>query len=83
MTWAGRKKKVLQIDKSKFELKKAMGTKNIGFLNFNDLRMYFWKNRKRNLVLWRFILSSSRLGTIQVLRHQKGGWMGSENGNFC
>ena len=82
MTWAGRKKKVLQIDKSKFELKKAMGTKNIEFLNFNDLRMYFWKNRKRNLVLWRFILSSSRLGTIQVLRHQKGGWMGSENGNF-
>ena len=23
-----------------------------------------------------------RLGTIQVLRHQRGGWVGSENGNF-
>ena len=22
------------------------------------------------------------LGTIQVLRHQRGGWVGSENGNF-
>ena len=26
---------------------------------------------------WRF-----ELGTIQVLRHQRGGWVGSENGNF-
>ena len=23
-----------------------------------------------------------QLGTIQVLRHQSGGWVGSENGNF-
>ena len=23
-----------------------------------------------------------KLGTIQVLRHQRGGWVGSENGNF-
>ena len=22
------------------------------------------------------------LGTIQVLRHQRGGWVGSQNGNF-
>ena len=22
------------------------------------------------------------LGSIQVLRHQRGGWVGSENGNF-
>jgi hypothetical protein len=25
---------------------------------------------------------SNSLGTIQVLRHQGGGWVGSENGNF-
>ena len=24
----------------------------------------------------------TRLGIIQVLRHQRDGWMGSENGNF-
>ena len=23
-----------------------------------------------------------QLGAIQVLRHQRGGWVGSENGNF-
>ena len=23
------------------------------------------------------------LGTIQVLRQQRGGWVGSDNGNFC
>ena len=25
---------------------------------------------------------SRELGTIQVLRKQRGGWVGSENGNF-
>ena len=28
------------------------------------------------------ILLEQTLGTIQVLRHQRGGWVGSENGNF-
>ena len=29
-----------------------------------------------------FLLATSTLGTIQVLRQQRGGWVGSENGNF-
>ena len=28
-------------------------------------------------------IQNFRLGTIQVLRQQRGGWVGSENGNFC
>jgi hypothetical protein len=28
-------------------------------------------------------LVESTYGTIQVLRQQRGGWVGSENGNFC
>ena len=27
-------------------------------------------------------LMSVGLGGIQVIRHQRGGWVGSENGNF-
>ena len=30
-----------------------------------------------------FLVSYYSFGTIQVLRQQKGGWVGSENGNFC
>ena len=26
--------------------------------------------------------TKTQLGGIQVLRHQRGGWVGSENGNF-
>ena len=29
-----------------------------------------------------FSLPAHCIGTIQVLRHQRGGWVGSENGNF-
>ena len=28
------------------------------------------------------VFQNIKLGTIQVLRHQRGGWVGSENGNF-
>ena len=33
-------------------------------------------------ILFAEILFGDILGTIQVLRHQRGGWVGSENGNF-
>ena len=28
------------------------------------------------------MMLTTALGGIQVLRHQRGGWVGSENGNF-
>ena len=37
------------------------------------------------LLSWDLVSSPSEegsLGTIQVLRRQRGGWVGSENGNF-
>ena len=38
--------------------------------------------RKKGIKLPHEVLADSMLGTIQVLRHQRGGWVGSENGNF-
>ena len=34
---------------------------------------------------WQTIVVSIKFGfgTIQVLRQQRGGWVGSDNGNFC
>ena len=32
--------------------------------------------------LFKYVGMNSRLGTIQVLRPQRGGWVGSENGNW-
>ena len=49
-------------------------------LHTNTELEFFFLNISNILVNWAD--GPNKLGTIQVLRHQRGGWVGSENGNF-
>ena len=40
------------------------------------------QTNKQTRRVWRLMMLSFYIGTIQVLRQQSGGWVGSENGNF-
>ena len=46
---------------------------NFGKKNLNSLDIF---------KEWVKVVGNYSTGTIQVLRHQRGGWVGSENGNF-
>ena len=47
-----------------------------------EIYAYAWMEHAHKYIFW-LNYTHSLQGTIQVLRQQRGGWVESENGNFC